>query len=454
MTSILWFRRDLRLRDNPALLAAAAEGPVLPLFVIEPRMWARAGAVRRAWLGASIQALDDALDGRLCVRLGDPAATVGSLVDQVGARSVHITQEVTPTGIARDARVGAALRHGGAQLIETGTPYAVGPGLVKTKSAGPFQVFTPFSAAWRAHGWRDPAPAADRLEVLREPKDARAWEDLSAAVAGAPIPLPEAGEDAAVRRWARFLGDDLADYARDRDVPATDGTSRLSAYLKVGAIHPRTLLRDLAMRTGEGVERFVTELAWREFYADVLWREPRSAWHDLRPQLADLAYDEPDEAFDAWRAGLTGYPIVDAGMRQLLATGWMHNRVRMITASFLTKDLHIWWPHGARHFLDHLLDADLASNAHGWQWVAGTGTDAAPYFRIFNPTTQGLRFDPDGSYVREWIPQLLHLPGAAAHEPWKRADGYRQGYPERIVDHAQERREALLRYGVVTRRST
>ncbi|MBB1033361.1 deoxyribodipyrimidine photo-lyase, partial [Dietzia sp. CQ4] len=181
----------------------------------------------------------------------------------------------------------------------------------------------------------------------------------------------------------------------------------------------------------------------------VLWHRPRSAWRDLRDTLEGMDYDEGPETaalVEAWQQGLTGYPFVDAGMRQLRAEGWMHNRVRMVTASFLVKDLHVWWPSGARYFLDHLRDGDLASNNHGWQWVAGTGTDASPYFRVFNPVTQGVKFDPDGDYVRRWIPELAHLSGAAAHEPWRAADGYDHGYPERIVDHAEERRETLRRY--------
>ncbi|HET6968616.1 MAG TPA: FAD-binding domain-containing protein, partial [Ornithinibacter sp.] len=196
---------------------------------------------------------------------------------------------------------------------------------------------------------------------------------------------------------------------------------------------------------GRGAHTYETELAWREFYADVLWHQPHTAWEDLRPEMSRMRYDEPEDAVAAWKAGRTGYPIVDAGMRQLLAEGWMHNRVRMITASFLTKDLHVWWPVGARHFLEHLVDGDIASNNHGWQWVAGTGTDASPYFRVFNPVTQGLRFDPDGDYVRRWVPELAHVAGAAVHEPWDVPDGYAQGYPERIVDHAEERLEALAR---------
>jgi deoxyribodipyrimidine photo-lyase len=256
--------------------------------------------------------------------------------------------------------------------------------------------------------------------------------------------MPAAGEQAAGRRWQEFLDADLDDYHETRDAPGADRTSRLSAYLKVGAIHPRQLLADLAGHDGDGAARFVTELAWREFYADVLWHRPDSAWRDLR-SLA-IPYDDPGAALDAWRAGCTGFPLVDAGMRQLLHEGWMHNRVRMVTASFLVKDLHVWWPIGARHFLDHLVDGDVASNSHGWQWVAGTGTDAAPYFRVFNPVGQGKKFDPDGDYVRRWVPELRHLPGAAAHEPWRHENGYSQGYPLRIVDHDAERRVALDRY--------
>jgi deoxyribodipyrimidine photo-lyase len=195
------------------------------------------------------------------------------------------------------------------------------------------------------------------------------------------------GEDAALRRWRSFRDADLGGYADGRDRPDLAGTSRLSPYLKVGAIHPRTILADLAGLRSRSGQVLTDELAWREFYADVLHANPGSAWADLRPELGSMAYDDPSELVTAWKSGRTGFPIVDAGMRQLAATGWMHNRVRMITASFLCKDLHVWWPEGARHFLGHLLDGDIASNSHGWQWVAGTGTDPSPYFRVFNPVT-------------------------------------------------------------------
>ena len=204
-------------------------------------------------------------------------------------------------------------------------------------------------------------------------------------------------------------------------------------------------MKDLAGRRGEGAKVFGQELAWREFYADVLWHRPETAREYLKPEFAGMAYDEPDERFDAWCAGQTGYPFVDAGMRQLLATGWIHNRVRMVVASFLVKDLHVEWQHGARHFLRHLCDGDLASNNHGWQWVAGCGTDAAPYFRIFNPVSQGQKFDPRGDYVRRYVTELRHLDDAGVHEPWVAPDGYQSGYPERIVDHKAERSESLVR---------
>jgi len=433
-TSVLWFRRDLRLADHPALAAAASDGEVVGLFVVDPRLWDRAGSARRAWVAASVRALQDATGGALVLRLGDPARVVAEVAAEAGARVVHVTAETTPYGRARDARVAAT---------PTGTPYAVAPGAVLTGQGTPYQVFTPFSRAWRAHGWEAPEPApAVTWRLL--PSGPDAVHRLDAALAEGPPGLPAAGEAAAVDRWQAFLDADLADYAEARDRPDEDRTSRMSAYLKVGAIHPRRLLADLAGRGGDGVERFVTELAWREFYADVAWHRPDRTWTDLRP-LA-IPYDDPGDGLEAWRAGRTGFPLVDAGMRQLLHEGWMHNRVRMVTASFLTKHLHTWWPVGARHFLDHLVDGDLASNNHGWQWVAGTGTDAAPYFRVFNPVSQGRRFDPDGDYVRRWVPELAHLPGAAAHEPWRHPDGYDHGYPARIVDLDVERRVALERY--------
>jgi deoxyribodipyrimidine photo-lyase len=226
----------------------------------------------------------------------------------------------------------------------------------------------------------------------------------------------------------------------------------MSAYLKYGCIHPRTLLADLSGQEGEAARRYVTELAWREFYADVLWHRPDSAREYLNPQLQGMEYDSGPDAetlVAAWEQGRTGFPIVDAGMRQLLGEAYVHNRVRMIVASFLVKDLHQEWTRGARYFLRHLVDGDLASNNHGWQWVAGTGTDASPYYRVFNPITQGKKFDPDGTYVKRWVPELRGLDTTHVHEPWTAPGGVPAGYPEPIVDHAQERLVSLDRYNRV-----
>jgi deoxyribodipyrimidine photo-lyase len=443
-TSVLWLRRDLRAADHPALAEAATKGAVLPVWVLDPKVWKRAGLARRAWLAASLRALPFA--DRLVVRLGDPARVLPDLAAEVYAGSVHVSAETTPYGARRDERVRQALERVGVDWVATGSPYAVSPGRVLTGEGTGFKVFTPFARAWREHGWWAPAqswpPESGAVSWASAASDDKALALLDQALSDNEVELPPAGEEAALAAWEDFLADGLDDYDERRDRPDLAGTSRLSPYLSVGAIHPRTLLADLASVGSSGAERFATELAWREFYADVLHREPSSAWADLRD--LGLSYEDPGPLFDAWRAGRTGFPIVDAGMRQLAATGWMHNRVRMIVASFLTKDLHVWWPHGARHFMESLVDFDLASNSHGWQWVAGTGTDAAPYFRVFNPTLQGQRYDPSGDYVRRWVPELAGLAGAAAHEPWRH--GGAPGYPDPVVDHAVERKEALRRW--------
>ncbi len=363
---------------------------------------------------------------------------------EVAVEQVHVTREYTPYALARDRAVVDALP-GNVEGVATGTPYAVPPGTVRNGSGNPYKVFTPFSKAWRAHGWEDAMPAPPHVDWVCFESDKRVAAMLDGALDEAPDGMPAPGEDAAARRWKAFLERDVDDYSEARDDPGADRTSRLSPYLKLGVVHPRQLLAGLGPRRSQGASVYESEVAWREFYADVLFQNPESAWTDLN-EVKGLTYDEPADAIEAWKSGRTGYPIVDAGMRQLLGEGWMHNRVRMITASFLTKDLHVWWPVGARHFLDHLVDGDLASNNHGWQWVAGTGTDAAPYFRVFNPVTQGLKFDAQGDYVRRWVPELAHLPGKAAHEPWDAEDGYIHDYPQRIIDHAEERRRTLDRY--------
>ena len=436
MTSLMWFRRDLRAGDNPALLAACAEGPTLPLFVLDDALWGPAGPARRAYLVASLRALR--ADVPLSIVAGDPVRRVLEAAREVGAERVHVAADHGPYGHARDARVADALAGAGIELVRTGSPYAVAPGRVTSGSGEPYKVYTPFSRAWADHGWRAPV-APPRDPSWRHLKD---QTELATVDLPDGLSLPEAGEAAAHRRWDDFL-DRVDAYDEDRDKPGVDGTSHMSVHLKWGEIHPRTMLADLAPLRSAGAATYRKELAWREFYADVLAARPETAREYLRPDYARMRYDAPGPALDAWRAGRTGFPIVDAGMRQLRATGWMHNRVRMIVASFLVKDLHLEWQHGARHFMEWLVDADLASNQHGWQWTAGSGTDAAPYFRVFNPTSQGRKFDPAGGYLRQWVPELADV--ADPHEP-SSDDRDLVGYPEPIVDHRAERLEALERW--------
>ncbi len=449
-TALLWFRRDLRLGDHPALLAAVdaagPDGTVLPVFVVDDRLWGPSGAPRRRFLLDCLDVLGADTGGALVLRHGDPARVLPALAAEVGARSVHVTADAGPYGRRRDAAVEQAL--GEVPLVRTGSPYAVAPGRVTKRDGTAFQVFSPFARAWREHGWRSPAARPDDVRWLTgvPSDDAPPRPDLDG------VRLPPAGEAAAREAWARFRDERLAGYAAGRNTPGTDGTSRMSAYLKYGCLHPRTLLADLAGDDSEAARRYTDELAWRDFYADVLWHRPDSAREYLKPELRAIGYDSgPDveELVRAWETGRTGYPIVDAGMRQLLGEAYVHNRVRMIVASFLVKDLHQEWTRGARYFLRHLVDGDLASNNHGWQWVAGTGTDASPYYRVFNPVTQGKKFDPDGAYVKRWVPELRDLDARYVHEPWTAPTGVPAGYPAPIVDHAHERLVALDRYNRV-----
>jgi deoxyribodipyrimidine photo-lyase len=447
--AVLWFRRDLRLDDHPALLAAARQGPVTALFVLDDALRRPAGAPRLAYLYRTLRVLDGQLrerGGGLTVRRGRPENVVPAVARACGAASVHVSADFGPYGAARDQRVAAAL--GDTPLVPTGSPYAVAPGRVTKGDGTPFKIYSAFYRAWAERGWRSPAGALP---------GAVTWRELpgTGIPLDPPLPagltLPEAGEAAALARWHQFRRTHLAGYAGERDRPDLDRTSRLSPYLKYGCIHPRTILAGLSRDSA-----YRREIAWREFYAAVLHFWPDSARRYFQPAMAGMDYESgpgADEAFAAWAAGQTGFPIVDAGMRQLLAEGWMHNRVRMIVASFLVKDLHLEWTRGARHFMAHLADGDLASNQHGWQWTAGTGTDAAPYFRIFNPVPQGSKFDPDGAYIRRWVPELAGLPAGQVHEPWRRPEGVPDGYPEPIVDHAAERQESLARYSAVRGRA-
>ncbi len=436
--SIVWFRRDLRISDHPAL-NAAIEGSdeVIPLFILDKQQISEAGEKLLAYMSNSLRALDESLGNRLHIIEGEQVKVIKELMDLYGATEVHISAEVERYGAQRDQRVEAA----GIPLIRTGSPYAVAPGrVVKPSDGTPYKVYTPFYKNWCIHGWRAPAKAPKEIKAPTPPDKYRAFPDFKAP-AGATI--IEAGELAALERFKVFKKNGLDSYDENRNLPGVDGTSKMGSYLKFGEIHPRTLLQGLG--DSKAHDTFRKEIAWREFYADVLFHNPDTDTEYYAPRFKAMRYDKPGAQFKAWCEGKTGYPFVDAAMRQLLVEGWMHNRARMVVASFLVKDLHLEWQLGERFFADHLVDFDPASNAHGWQWTAGTGTDASPYYRVFNPIEQGKKFDSDGSYIRKYVPELAHLSGSDIHEPWLYLDGYSHGYPERIVDHAVERLESLER---------
>ncbi len=441
---IMWFRRDLRLTDHGALSAAAAYAEVVPLFVVDPLFTRRAGGPRRTFMADALAALGRDMGERLVYRHGDPVDVVPQFAAEVGADAVYVSRDFGPYGHRRDAAVAARLGVDGRALRGIGTPYAVEPGRVTKSDGSPYAVFTPFLKAWLASGWTRPLDSEEVRWVgapdIRSDGPPQRPTDLS--------DVTPSSERDTLAAWDQFVATRLDFYDSARDQPALDGTSRMSAALRWGIVHPRSLLAELQPLRAHDV--FRSELGWREFYADVLFRHPTSAWQNLQPKLDLMPVDSGPLARDrfiAWQSGRTGYPIVDAGMRQLSATGWMHNRVRMIVASFLVKDLHLPWQWGARHFLQHLIDGDLASNSHGWQWVAGSGTDASPYFRIFNPTSQSERFDAAGDYIRRWVPELASLDSRTIHQPSQlRPDAY----PAPIVNHAAERLEALRRYKAVT----
>jgi deoxyribodipyrimidine photo-lyase len=456
-TAVVWFRRDLRVADQPTFLAAAGRAKRgLALFVLDPALLEPSGAARRTFLYGCLRALDESLGGRLLVVRGDPTEVVPRVAEAVGARSVHVAADFGPYGRERDAGVEKALEEHDVELVRSGSPYAVPPGRVTKADGDPYKVFTPFSREWAKHGWDAPADTDASTVDWMDPKDKkggpRAVKVPDDESVGAE--LPEAGETAARELWEAFVDEHLTDYDDLRDRPDRPGTSRMSVHLKYGTVHPRTLLAD-ATGNGAGATSYRNELCFRDFYAQVLWFFPRSARENFDPKFEKITYDtgkRAQERFAAWQEGRTGFPAIDAAMRQLASQAWMHNRMRMAVASFLVKDLHLPWWWGARHFMNLLVDGDLASNQHGWQWAAGSGTDAAPYFRVFNPTTQGERFDPQGTYVRTFVPELADvdgLDGKKVHQPAK-LDEPPSTYPAPIVDHKAERQEALNRFNAIS----
>jgi deoxyribodipyrimidine photo-lyase len=440
MPAVMWFRRDLRLMDNPAWSAATRSDHVVPLFVIQPGLWSSAGAFRRAQLRAHLSALDEGLrvrGGRLMVVEGDPRDVVPTVAARFDAATVHINDDHTPFGVARDTAVGERVgleRHDGVTLHP--------PEAITTSSGNWPKVFTPYYERWRELPW-DLWPEEADVDIATEP---------GGGPPDAPEPPMPGGSEAALDRLEQFVAR-VDDYAADRDHPDRDGTSRLSADLHFGTLDARRI-RDLVGEDTPGRAAFVRQLCWRDFHIQVMRHHPAAVEAPLRGQYARIRWRNDAREIDAWKDGRTGYPLVDAGMRQLRTEGWIHNRVRMVVASFLVKDLLVDWRIGERWFRHHLVDGDTAQNVGNWQWVAGTGTDAAPYFRVFNPVTQSRRFDPEGAYIRRHVSELAELRPPGVHAPWEagplelEAAGVVLGetYPEPIVDHAAARQRVLDAY--------
>jgi deoxyribodipyrimidine photo-lyase len=459
-TAIWWVRRDLRLADNQALTAALVQAElVLPVFVLDPALLASpwVGEKRLAFLFDGLRALDHDLRQRgshLVVRRGDPVRVLDDLRQESGADAILAEADYSPYARRRDQRAARELP------IEFMLGLTIHPPDDVVKADGtPYTVFTPFSRAWRARPWPgDPLPAPRRIVT---PSGVRSEGIPRAPRLPALVPF-QAGEVEAKRRLAAFTRKALASYEEGRNRMALPGTSGLSPYLRFGMLSARQAAnaarraRERAADAGarRSAEAWLNELIWREFYVTVLHHFPHARRAAFRTALRDLPWINDLGEFAAWAEGRTGYPVVDAAMRQLLHTGWMHNRARMITASFLTKDLLIDWRWGEQHFMQHLVDGDPASNNGGWQWAAGTGTDAAPYFRVLNPVLQGARFDPDGAYVRRFVPELARVPLKYIHSPWTMpADVQKQAgcligeaYPAPLVDHRLARERVLLTY--------
>lgn len=459
--AIWWVRRDLRLIDNQALICAQEQAEeVIPAFIFDPRLLnsAYAGEKRLAFLFQGLRSLDDRLRQRgsyLVLRRGDPAEELQQLISETGAEAIFAEPDVSPFARRRDGEISRKMN-----LIWCGSPAVRAPGTVIKPDGEPYTVFTPFSRAWRA------LPGISSEATFKAPEFIHTPDGISSA----PIPDSRgatvlsrfpAGEEEAQRRLDWFVnGGYIYQYASGRDRQDLAGTSQLSPYLRFGMLSPRQAVSaamkaiqaatDAAER--KGAETWLNELIWREFYIHILYHFPQVRRRNFR--LQNVRWENKPDLFSAWCAGRTGYPVVDAAMRQLVESGWMHNRSRMIVASFLTKDLLIDWRWGEKFFMQHLIDGDPAANNGGWQWTAGTGTDAAPYFRIFNPVSQSMKHDPEGTYIRRWLPELRDVPDEFIHEPWKMpADVQRTAgciiglnYPSPIVDHALAKERALEAY--------
>lgn len=474
--SIVWFRRDLRLDDNPALDAAVRRGAVVAVFIREPGSsgeWSP-GSRSRWWLQRSLHALSRELEekgARLTTAAGDPAAVLLDLVRASGADAVHWNCRYEPAAAGIESRVAEALGRAGVEARAHHGSVLFGPDAVRTSSGGPFRVFTPFWKACLAlPAPLKPVPAPKRIDSPASDFSSPIDDERTADRDGRGSIVEDTwqpGERGAMDALRRFMDGPAIAYGRDRDRPDLPGTSRLSPHLHFGEVGPRRVWHEAeAIRKGarfpngaHGVEAFERQLVWREFAHHLLVHFPHTVDSPLRPEYARFEWRTDPAALDAWREGRTGFPFIDAGMRELRDAGWMHNRVRLAAASFLVKDLLIHWREGAAWFWESLVDADLANNTLGWQWTAGCGADAQPFFRVFNPVLQGQRFDPHGAYARRWVPEIEGLPDRWIHRPWQappdalRKAGVRLGktYPSPIVDHASARDRALAVFDGIRR---
>ena len=469
-TALVWLRRDLRLADHPALAAAcAAHERVFPVYIHAPQeegTWAP-GAASRWWLHQTLRALGEALverGGRLHLAAGDSLATLERLIAQSGASAVYWTRCYEPAVIERDSSIKAQLRRRGITVESQPGNLLAEPWRISGSQQRSYKVFTPF--------WRKLEAQLIALRPLPEARP-RHWARLAGSLplealelepriawAGGLARSWRPGEAGARDGLRRFLARALDDYGAGRDRPGEEGTSRLSPHLHFGEITPRQIQHALSKRAARagpaakaGIGAYLRELGWREFAHHMLYHYPGTCERNFNRRFDAFRWAEPDtRALERWQKGLTGVPLVDAGMRELWSTGWMHNRVRMIVASFLTKNLRFHWLHGARWFWDTLVDADLANNTLGWQWVAGSGADAAPYFRVFNPLTQAGRFDPRAVYLKRWLPELAALPARLLHEPWRDpAALIRCDYPEPMINLKASRELALETYEALPR---
>ena len=454
-TIIVWFRSDLRIEDNPALFEAAKEGRIIPVFIWSPEEEDMSpGAATRWWLHQSIKSLTESLEKlgtTLVLRTGESIKNLEKLAKDTGAKGVYWNRRYEPMIRRRDDEIACQLRQAGLTVKTFKASLLAEPEEIENKSGLPFKVFTPFwKQCLKKLNASTPLPAPLKIETPKVSLDNTELSELNLEPeqdwAHGMNEVWTPGERGAASALELFINDSFNDYAKIRNFPNTKGTSRLSPHLKFGEISPRQIKHSLE-QSGHAhwkESHYLSEIGWREFGYHLLYHFPHTVREPLRPPFNRFPWKENSPQLRSWQKGQTGYPLVDAGMRELWATGWMHNRVRMVVASFLVKHLLIHWRHGADWFWDTLVDADLASNTQGWQWTAGSGADAAPYFRIFNPTTQAIKFDPEGDYIRKWVPELRHMSAPDIFEPSKVDRG--QNYPNPIVNHSDARDRALKAY--------